>query len=96
MQYIDSENICPTGWRLPSYLDWNFLIQNSGCYDYAGASLKERDIWLDPIYYPANGSNARPAGALDLYDNEGTWDYSYNGYSLLDSARGDIRRDVRA
>lgn len=82
MQFIDNNNICPTGWRLPTFNDWNFLIQNSGGFNYAGASLKEQNMWLDPVYYPANGFNARPAGALDLYDNEGTWDYSYNGYKM--------------
>lgn len=82
LQLIDDTKICPTGWRLPSQLDWNMLIQNSGGNEVAGAALKDPSKWWYPINYPTNGFNIRPAGSAYLIDIVGSWMPSYSSYGM--------------
>ncbi len=61
--YYDNKNICPTGWRVPSYADWYTLFSNvSDLYsDDQTALLSEMFFWptLD-----MNGTNASHFGAV--------------------------------
>jgi uncharacterized protein (TIGR02145 family) len=46
----DSRNICPCGWHLPTYDDWNTVINYLGGANVAGSKLKESGAahWLSP------------------------------------------------
>ena len=47
---VDSRNLCPVGWRIPSSQDWLDLINNNGGTNSAGGSLKMAGLayWLAP------------------------------------------------
>jgi uncharacterized protein (TIGR02145 family) len=82
LQLIDDSKICPLGWRLPTQIDWNLLIQNSGGNEIAGAALKDPSKWWYPINYATNGYNIRPAGSAYLIDIVSNWMASYSSYGM--------------
>lgn len=47
---VDSRNLCPSGWHIPSNIEWNTLITFLGGTSIAGGKLKETsfDYWLSP------------------------------------------------
>jgi uncharacterized protein (TIGR02145 family) len=56
-----ANNVCPPGWHLPSYYDWNILINSIGGINIAGTKLKSADGCLDGI---GNGSDDYGFSAL--------------------------------
>jgi len=49
---VKTELLCPIGWRVPSYKDWNKLAQFAGGLEKAGGKLKQMDgtLWEGSIY----------------------------------------------
>lgn len=77
----DSRNICPTGWHIPTDVEWTTLENAVGGYLIAGATLKEsgNDHWLAPYNTDATDLSCftalpggyRPAsGSFSLLRNE--------------------------
>jgi len=67
----DSRNVCPSGWHVPTHLDWQELISNLGGYTVAGGALKTVTGWLSPNTGATNSSgfSGLPAGNRSSYDN---------------------------
>jgi uncharacterized protein (TIGR02145 family) len=62
---VKSDILCPDGWRVPSYKDWNQLAQFVGGLDKAGGKLKQMDgLWEGNNYGYDNtyDFNALPGG----------------------------------
>ena len=67
--YEGSQGICPEGWHLPTYAEWDTLITNVGGENVAGRMLKSEEGWN---YYSEStkgidyyGFSALPAGCRD-------------------------------
>lgn len=61
---IDSHNIAPLGWHIPSYTEWNTLFKFLGGYRIAGSKMKEVGTthWQGPNYATnESGFTALPA-----------------------------------
>ena len=56
----DSLHICPTGWHVPSFLDWSVLVEHLGGTYVAAAHLKTANGW----YAEGNGTNSSGFSAL--------------------------------
>jgi uncharacterized protein (TIGR02145 family) len=56
----DSRNIAPTGWHVPSDVEWQTLIDHLGGSSKAGGKIKNTDGWLNS----GNGSNSSELSAL--------------------------------
>lgn len=65
------QGVCPTGWHLPSSLEWSELMDELGGVEVAGGKLKETGIslWWDPNIGATNesGFSARPGGLRDAW-----------------------------
>jgi uncharacterized protein (TIGR02145 family) len=56
----DARNVCPTGWHVPSLLEWNALIDYLGGDSIAGVRMKHDNVeyWPnDPTWGFATGTN---------------------------------------
>jgi uncharacterized protein (TIGR02145 family) len=53
-------NICPSGWHLPSGVEWNILYATVGGFDAGGKKLKAENGWADN----GNGSDNHGFSAL--------------------------------
>ena len=67
--YEGSQGICPAGWHLPSYNEWETMFRNVGGENVAGRMLKSEEGWN---YYSEStkgidyyGFSALPAGRRD-------------------------------
>lgn len=78
---VKNENLCPLGWRIPSYSDWTVLINNLGGHKFAGGKLKGVMGWLPPNTGVTNesGFSGEPgglrysAGHFDNINEVGYW-----------------------
>jgi uncharacterized protein (TIGR02145 family) len=65
-----ASGICPTGWHIPSYAEWQQLITYLGGKAVAGGKMKDASdhYWSSPNIGATNESNfsALPAGFLDF------------------------------
>jgi uncharacterized protein (TIGR02145 family) len=63
---VGTENLCPTGWHVPSFNEWWTLVMNLDGWDIAGGKLKEAGTthWLSPNEGATNetGFTALPGG----------------------------------
>ena len=57
---IETGNLCPAGWHVPTFDEWNELIDNVGGADIAGKELKTTNGW----YNEGNGSDRYGFSAL--------------------------------
>jgi len=69
---VDTNSLCPSGWNIPSKLDWQELINYLGGNNIAGGKLKETGLlhWNSPNTDASNisGFTALPGG---LISNQG-------------------------
>jgi uncharacterized protein (TIGR02145 family) len=87
---VDSGNLCPTGWHVPSDYEWSVLTNFLGGDSIAGGKLKDTILWNYPNVGATNSSNffLLPAGDRgingtdqDLGISSYLWtssDYDYN------------------
>ncbi|HUX97818.1 MAG TPA: fibrobacter succinogenes major paralogous domain-containing protein [Bacteroidales bacterium] len=72
---IDSRNICPVGWHVPTNAEWDTLVKNIGGENLAGGKLKEKGIehWASPNTGATNesGFTALPGGLRVRYNSMG-------------------------
>jgi uncharacterized protein (TIGR02145 family) len=77
---VNTNNLCPTGWHVPSDTEWTELIDYLGGSSIAGGKLKESGIehWQSPNTGATNetGFTALPGGMRSDYKGE----YNYIGY----------------
>jgi uncharacterized protein (TIGR02145 family) len=69
-----SGGLCPDGWHVPSWIDWEELFVTVGGYNWMGNTatiaarlMEASDLWVEPMITPTNQTSfsARPAGAAD-------------------------------
>lgn len=79
---MDDNNLCPTGWHVPTDADWTILTDFLGGLDVAGGKLKEVDTthWENPNTGATNefGFTALPSGSRSNYG--GFHDFGRYGY----------------
>ena len=72
------QGVCPEGWHLPSYDEWQTLFTAVGGSSKVGTALKSQTGWYsqtgDAADRDASGFSALPAGFRDYY-------FSYAGYN---------------
>ncbi len=69
---IDSRNIAPIGWRVPTESDWDELISFIGNKDIAGYKLKSETGWEFTVMNPDSNEN-------EIFYFNGTNEYGFNG-----------------
>jgi len=71
---VNTGNLCPYGWHVPSISDWHLLITNVGGYSVAGGKLKETgwDHWNMPNEGATDefGYTARPGGSRGNFSGD--------------------------
>ena len=90
---IESEKIAPSGWHIPTDLEWRRLIQYSGGVTFGGGGMKEAGTmhWAEPNYwgYNSSGFTALPSGfrhyqgLFRLHGKTAEW---WSAESLLNTA----------
>lgn len=77
----DPRNVCPTGWHIPTNLEWLALSNYLGGEKLAGGKLKEEGTiyWIDPNTGADNSSGftARPGG--EIYNDNLSNTIMFNG-----------------
>lgn len=77
---VDSRNLAPKGWEIPSYHNWSQLIEYLGGENIAGSKMKSRNVWIENSKaldeskfsaYPSGVCNHD--GTFDLINNLGFW-----------------------
>jgi uncharacterized protein (TIGR02145 family) len=72
--YNDRSN-CPRGWRLPSRVDWNNLVNAAGGRDMAGGKLKSQVGWdgTDELGFSALPGGSHQSDGFRSVDTSGSW-----------------------
>mgnify|MGYP001599126947 CR=1 FL=1 len=98
---LTGDNLCPTGWHVPTRTDWNILSTSLGGYEVAGGKLKATESTYygnDGVGTDDFGFKAIPAGynyrgsAFYQFGTQGYWWSSTssvsgsNYYRILDSS----------
>jgi len=101
------QGACPTGWHLPSDIEWTTLTDELGGVNVAGGKLKATTLWNDPNIGATNesGFTGLPAG-FRYYNNGGfgslgnygyfwsaTQDFNYAWERLLSYDSSDVSRN---
>ncbi len=61
----DSRGLAPAGWRIPTFEDWDKLIEKLGGKQVAGKKMKSVDGWEFDTGTNESGFNAKPGGLMD-------------------------------
>jgi uncharacterized protein (TIGR02145 family) len=89
---MDDDNLCPTGWHVPTDADWTILTDFMGGLDVAGGKLKEVGTahWESPNTGATNefGFTALPSGNRSNYG--GFYDFGRYGYWWSSSEVGTV------
>ncbi|MDR2962717.1 MAG: lipoprotein [Bacteroidales bacterium] len=59
---LESENLCPEGWKVPSDEDWDKLIIQAGGQEIAATTLKSKALWKEGTATNESGFSALPSG----------------------------------
>ncbi len=103
-----NKNVCPTGWHVPTDVEWTTLTTNLGGESVAGVKMKEAGLahWLSPNTGATNesgftglpGGYRYNSGTFYLIGGSGLW-WSSKGYDAtnawirgLGSGNGDVFR----
>lgn len=82
----DPRLVANTGWRVPTYSDFNTLATYAGGFSVAGDKLKDTAYWLTATGTNDYGFTARPTGQRSSVDgsfvNQFLRDYSWTSESL--------------
>ncbi len=71
-----ANKVCPTGWHLPSDIEWPVLTDYLGGVQVAGTKMKSTSGWQDG----GNGTNESGFNAFPGGYRDGSGDFSYFGY----------------
>lgn len=63
--------ICPEGWHVPSYNEWNQLVERLGGDKAAGKHLKSKTEWKNENGTDTYGFNVLPTGGANEYQEMG-------------------------
>jgi uncharacterized protein (TIGR02145 family) len=76
----DPQNVCPTGWHVPTDTEWTILTDYLGGLSVAGGEMKSVSGWNPPNAYATNesGFSGLPGGYR--YANGNFYDVGYGGY----------------
>ncbi len=77
---VNTDKLAPKGWHVPSYKEWQQLINYLGGESIAGGKMKSTSYWESPNKGATNSSgfSGLPAGGRS---SDGTFFYiGYNGY----------------
>jgi uncharacterized protein (TIGR02145 family) len=72
---VDSRNICPVGYHIPSSAEWNTLIAFLGGESVAGGAMKSTTIWNSPNTGASNSSGFTALPGGDRYETQGGFNY---------------------
>ena len=77
---VNTGNLCPTGWHVPSSAEWTTFLTYLGGDSIAGGKLKAINFWQSPNTGATNSSNfsALPCGYISEFG--GFNDLNLNGY----------------
>ncbi len=99
---VETGNLCPAGWRVPSKDDFSQLVAYLGGSVGAGAKLKETgtDYWKSPNsgatdeygFHARAGGKRSETGIFDFLKVEGNW-WSSTEYSTLNGSSFNILSD---
>jgi uncharacterized protein (TIGR02145 family) len=88
------KNVCPTGWHIPTSMEWNLLMKYLGGSISAGGKLKEVGTahWIAPNDYATNesgftalaGGNRGSNGKFNRFGYTGNW-WSSTNYSASEA-----------
>jgi len=78
---VDSRNLCPTGWHVPTETEWKTLIKYLGGEEIAGGKLKSATGWFGPNTEATNssgftglpGGQRTSDGTFRTIGNNGGW-----------------------
>lgn len=101
---VNTGNLCPTGWHIPSEGEWMVLISSLGGESVAGGKLKQigTKYWEDPNNPATNevGFNGLPGGYRNPYigifdekETRGWWWTSSQGINYESNARINLIRN---
>jgi uncharacterized protein (TIGR02145 family) len=67
---VNTGNLCPTGWHVPTDAEWSTLTTYLGGESIAGGKLKATTLWISPNTGATNSSgfSALPGGDIESYD----------------------------
>lgn len=81
---VDTRNICPEGWHIPTDAEWSTLVTFLGGDATAGGKLKESGFvhWKSPNKGATNesGFNALPAGWRDVFTVDSFKEFGFSEY----------------
>ena len=99
---VNTGNLCPSGWYVPSNDDWNELIEFIGGEDDAGGKLKESglNLWQSPNEGGTNNTlfKAKPAGYRDANGyfgslGNGSYWWTSSGYNENGASYFEVKYD---
>jgi uncharacterized protein (TIGR02145 family) len=82
---VETGKLCPAGWHVPDYSEWNTLAAELGGFLAAGGRMKEAgtEHWISPNTGATNesGFTALPGAYLAGYSSRGGGGFQREGYS---------------
>ena len=84
-----AQEVCPSGWHLPSLEEWNVLASKLGGWGVAGYTMKSKSSWHSLNNRTnASGFNAKPHGMRDAegafkFQGEGSYWWTSSDENLL-------------
>lgn len=89
---VESGNLCPEGWRVPTDEDWGKLIENAGGRENAAVALKAINVWGETEASNETGFSALPSGFRERNGN--FYIMGDNGLWWSQTPRIDKRNDL--